>query len=149
MSLYLELGDDIEVSDQARDTAQKLHLQLDDNDGETCISAFTQYFMIQQNKMSMGLLDHLLPSKVRRAWQELIALLERSNRKLVLVKKKCISLQLYCPTSESVRDLEELCSCDQLVKAFTVYSEAVGEYAIKCLFRTSYVYEMRSPIQFK
>ncbi len=75
------------MSDQARDTAQKLHLQLDDNDGETCISAFTQYFMIQQNKMSMGLLDHLLASHVRGAWQELIALLERSNRKLVLVKK--------------------------------------------------------------
>ncbi len=111
-TLQIGLGGNVSISEQAKETANKLNIGIQETENtashEAYITAFPQYFMLQQDKIALNLLDDYLPVGVRAAWEELLALLERRNRKLVKVEKGSVLFQLYCPTQTALDDLEEV-----------------------------------------
>ncbi len=125
------MGPNIKVSEEAKQTAQKLHITLqeieDKPNDEAYIAALLEYFMLQSDKIAQGLMDEHLPNEVREVWEELLALLERRNRKLVKVERGSIILQLYCPTQAAVDDLEEVIDSVHFNEAVTNFYKTLGK----------------------
>ncbi len=128
--LCIEFGEDVRVSEVAKKTADKLKIVVDGNnnakESEMFITAFTQYFLYQHSKISLGLLDHLLPKGVKDAWGRLIALLERRGRKVLGINKGSILMKVYCPTEASLDDLNEIIDTGLVEKSFADFLSAVG-----------------------
>ncbi len=129
--LSIAFDDGATISDMTKLTAQKLNVCVDGNnntssEAELYITAFTQYFLHQHSKISLGLFDNILPAEIKDAWDELIALLEKRSRKLLAVNKGSILFKLYCPTSSSVDDLKELVETGLVNKAFAMFHLTLG-----------------------
>ncbi len=128
--LCIEFGLDARVSEATTQTATKLNIAVDGNnnakESEMYITAFTQYFLYQHSKISLGLLDHLLPPGVKDAWDQLISLLERRGRKVLGINKGSILLQVYCPTGASLDDLNEIVDTGLVENSFANFLSAVG-----------------------
>ena len=128
--LCIAFGLDARVSEATKQTANHLNIVVDGNnnanESELYITAFTQYFLYQHSKISLGLLDHLLPPGVRDAWDQLISLLERRGRKVLGINKGSILLRVYCPTGASLDDLNEIIDTGLVKKTFAEFLLAVG-----------------------
>ncbi len=71
-------------------------------------------------------MDNLLPVGVKKAWNELIGLLERGGRKLLDVDKGGLLFHLYCSSSAAVDDLNELIKTGSIKEALTTFLSTVG-----------------------
>ena len=116
------------MTDKARRIMKQLNIQSEANAStEMQATTLTRYLLYQEKKISMGLLDDLLPMEVKEAWEELLALLERRGRKLVEVTKGSITMKVYSPNQGSIADLQELAESGSLDKPLRKFLTNLGK----------------------
>ena len=81
--------------------------------------AFIHKLLLQREKIDRGQMKDYLESSVVTLWQDVLSTLENSNRKLLGVQGGSIIFKLFCPNTESLRELKD----DSWIKILTVKME--------------------------
>ena len=71
------------------------------------VLAFIQRLFLQREKLFLGQLTGYLESGILTLWQEVLSILENSNRKLLGVRCGSVIFTLFCPTLSSTRELRD------------------------------------------
>ena len=106
--LEIDVHIDSDVSQEHIETAIRFVVEpFNEKDAKKYIVAFFQKLLLQREKLDRGLLfDELKPSVVKM-WQEVVSSLEEKNRKLVQVDHGSVVFTLFCPTTDSCRQLQD------------------------------------------
>ncbi len=128
--LQCELEEAGEVTDSMKQLAKKLKINIalsnNTNVVEMYIYAFTQYFLLQNKKIEIGLLDNELLPEVKEVWIQFIGLLERRGRKVLDIKKGSLLFSVYCPTQTAANDLQELTQTGSVGRGLQNFLKEVG-----------------------
>ena len=146
--MEVELDSDSVVTQEHIDSAARFGIHLDNSnnliDAKKYVLAFIQKLLLQREKLEMGLLSEYLQSGIAKLWQEVLSILENSNRKLVDVKSGSLVFTLFCPTLHSSQDLTD----DSWIKSLTQKMEQmVKEMGENNTFVSSVVYQMKCKLK--
>ena len=108
--MEVQLDTDIEVPQEAIDTARKFGVELGDQpiEPESYVIAFLKQFLIQREKLEHGLLNQYLNQGTPWLWEKLLSSLEERNRKLLKVDTGSVIFTLFCPTEKSFLQLSNI-----------------------------------------
>ena len=103
----MELDTDVEVPQEAIETARKFEVELGPNptDPRSYTIAFLKQLLVQREKVEHGVLNQYLNKDTPPWWKRLLSSLEEQNRKLLKVETGSIIFTLFCPTEESFMQL--------------------------------------------
>ena len=111
MHLKVELDSNSVAEQEHMITAEKFGIPLRSRDvpieAKEYVLAFIQKLFFQREKLHMGLLTEYLQSGIGNLWQEVIATLENSERKLVDIHSGSLIFTLFCPTISSAQDIKD------------------------------------------
>ena len=106
----MELDADSVVDREHIDTAIKFGVELDPTgpvERKKYIVAFFQKLVLQREKLDQGLvMEHLKP-EIIKMWQEVISILENSDRKVLDIQSGSVTFQMFCPTKHSLEQLND------------------------------------------
>ena len=71
------------------------------------IIAFMKRLLLQREKIDKNLLEAYLSSSITKLWQEVLSSLEDKNWKLVNIQSGSLVFRLFCPTSDSLLQLQD------------------------------------------
>ena len=69
--------------------------------------AFMKRLLLQNEKVNKNLLEAHLNPVIATLWQEVISSLEDNNRKLINIQSGSLIFKLFCPTGDSLQQLQE------------------------------------------
>ena len=96
------------VSEEHIEAAIKFGVKSADvNDTKKYIIAFLKRLLLQREKLEKNLLNAHLNSKITKLWQEVLSSLEVTNRKVVNVQSGSLIFTLFCPTGQSLLQLQD------------------------------------------
>ena len=100
--------------------------------------AFMKRLLLQNEKLKKNLLEVYLNPEVTKLWQEVLFSLENTNRKLINISSGSLILTLFCPTYNSLQQLQDEKWRIDLQAKVEKLLKALGMYAMnKCIFKTS------------
>ena len=109
MRLKMELDSNCVVDQEHIDMAIKFGIDLSNLstpvEAKKYVLAFIHKLLLQREKLDLGLLTGYLQSGIAKLWQEVLATLENSNRKLLAIESGSLIFTLFCPTISSAREL--------------------------------------------
>ena len=109
MRLKMELDSNCVVDQEHIDMAIKFGIDLSNLftpvEAKKYVVAFIHKLLLQREKLDLGLLTGYLQSGIAELWQEVLATLENSNRKLLAIESGSLIFTLFCPTISSAREL--------------------------------------------
>ena len=109
MRLKMELDSNCVVDQEHIDMAIKFGIDLSNLstpvEAKKYVLAFIYKLLLQREKLDLGLLTGYLQSGIAKLWQEVLATLENSNRKLLAIESGSLIFTLFCPTISSAREL--------------------------------------------
>ena len=109
MRLKMELDSNCVVDQEHIDMAIKFGIDLSNLstpvEAKKYVLAFIHKLLLQREKLDLGLLTGYLQSDIAKLWQEVLATLENSNRKLLAIESGSLIFTLFCPTISSAREL--------------------------------------------
>ena len=76
-------------------------------DTKKYIIAFLKRLLLHREKLEKNLLDAHLNSMIAKLWQEVLSRLEETNRKIVNVQSGSVIFTLFCPTGQSLLQLQD------------------------------------------
>ena len=95
------------VSEEHVEAAIKFGIKSADvNDTKKYIIAFLKRLLLQREKLEKNLLDAHLNTMIAKLWQEVLSSLEDTNRKVVNVQSGSLIFTLFCPTGQSLLQLQ-------------------------------------------
>ena len=68
--------------------------------------AFLKRLLVQREKVDMNLLETYLNPEINKLWQEVLSSLEERNRKLINIRNGSLIFTLFCPTSNSLQEIQ-------------------------------------------
>ena len=99
------------MSQERTEAAVKFGVTIDNpNDPVTTqayVVAYFKHLVCQREKLERGLLVQHLSSSVAEMWREVLSSLELGGRRLVDAGHGSLVLTLFCPTSQSVKQLQD------------------------------------------
>ena len=111
MRLIVKLDSDSVVEQEHMIIAEKFGIPLHSRDipieAKEYVLAFIQKLFLQREKLQMGLLTDYLQSGIAKLWQEVLAIMENSNRKLVDIHSGSLIFTLFCPSISSAQELKD------------------------------------------
>ena len=114
----MELYPNFKIAQKHIDTAVKFGIDVGSltsaEEAETYVMAFIHRLLLQRDKIDLGLLTDYIDYGVTNVWQEVLSTLEKSDRKLVAIRKGLVFL-LFCPTINSTWGLKD----DSWIKTLT------------------------------
>ena len=95
--MEVQLDTDIEVSQEAIDTARKFGVEFGDQpiEPESYVIAFLKRLLIQREKLEHGVLNQYLNQGTPWWWEKLLSSLEERNRKLLKVDTGSVIFTLF------------------------------------------------------
>ena len=111
-SAYAKLRMDIEtdsiLSEEHVEAAIKFGVKTADvTDTKKYMIAFLKRLLLHREKLEKNLLDAHLNSMIAKLWQEVRSTLEDTNRKLIDIQSGSLIFILFCPTSNSLLQLQD------------------------------------------
>ena len=82
--------------------------------------------LLQREKLDLGVLDSYIPRDVKEAWREFLFCLEQSKRKLLDVTEGSLNFTIFCPTTESFKQLQQETWRNQLVEKLKHLITVIG-----------------------
>ncbi len=128
--LKIELDPSSTKSNKLEETMRKLDINLSGDSDPTVEASIVEtlnYFLYQREKIEAGILDDILPEGVKEAWEAMLAWLEDPGRKLVGIKEGSIVIKIYCPTAESVKELQQLAKSEAMKSAINKFLRSLGK----------------------
>ena len=137
----MEIETDSITSEEHIKKATHFGIELSDlpqMDAKKYIIAFVKRLLLQREKIDKNLLEVQLDSTIAKLWQEVLATLEDANRKLVNIHSGSLILTLFCPTYNSLQQLQDEAWRIELRAKVEKLLKALGMYVtIKCSFKVS------------
>ena len=100
-----------DVSPEGVAEAVRFSVQIQRNhkgiDVKTYVVAFFKKLLLQREKLDRSLLTEEIQPNIAQLWQEVLSILEERKRKVLEVKTGSIVFTLFCPTKESVKQLQD------------------------------------------
>ena len=62
--------------------------------------------LVQREKVDMNLLETHLNPQINKLWQEVPSSLEERNRKMISIRNGSLIFTLFCPTSDSLKEIQ-------------------------------------------
>ena len=81
--------------------------QIDAADVKQYIVAFMRKLLLQREKIDKDVLTNYLIPVITKQWQEMLSSLEESNRKLINIQSGSLTFKLFCPTKNSVQQIQD------------------------------------------
>ena len=96
------------VSEEHIEAAIKFGVKTADvTDTKKYIIAFLKRLLLHREKLEKNLLNAHLNSMIAKLWQEVRSTLEDTNRKLINIQSGSLIFMLFCPTSNSLLQLQD------------------------------------------
>ncbi len=92
------------------------------------VTGFINKLIRQKQKLDKGLLADRLTNDVGRKWQELLSTLEEKNRKVLEAKIGSLHFTMFCPTSESERQMKLQVWRETMLKRLRAFIRSLGEF---------------------
>ena len=132
------------VSEEHIEAAIKFGVKTADvTDTKKYIIAFLKRLLLHREKLEKNLLDAHLNSMILKLWQEVRSSLEETNRKVVNVQSGSLIFTLFCPTGQSLLQLQDerwriglQGKVDKLLNALGMYS--ILQYFTFCFTKDHY-----------
>ena len=103
IQIEMDMETDSIVSTKNVDTAIKFGLTSSDTvDARMYIIAFLKRLLFLREKNDKNLLEAHLNPKITILWQEVLVILEDTNRKLINIQSGSLIFTLFCPTYNSL-----------------------------------------------
>ena len=104
----MEIETNSVVSDQHKKEAIKFGIQPSDlTDAKKYIIAFLNRLLLHREKVDKNLLEAHLNPIITKLWQEILSILEETNRKLINIQSGSLVFSLFCPTKNSVLQIQD------------------------------------------
>ena len=104
----MEIQTDSVISEQNVKTAIQFGVELSSPvDTKKYIIAFLKKLLLQREKFDKNLLETNLNPEIIKLWQEVLFSLEDTNRKLINIQSGSLIFTLFCPTSNSLLQLQD------------------------------------------
>ena len=104
----MEIQTDSVISEQNVKTAIQFGVELSNPvDAKKYIIAFLKKLLLQREKFDKNLLETNLNPEITKLWQEVLSSLEETNRKLINIQSGSIIFTLFCPTGQSLLQLQD------------------------------------------
>ena len=104
----MEIETDYVVSDQHKKEAIKLGIQSSDiTDTKKYIMAFLNRLLLHREKVDKNLIEAQLDPVITKLWQEVFSSLEERKRKLINIQSGSLVFTLFCPTKNSVLQIQD------------------------------------------
>ena len=85
----------------------RIHHEDKSVDAKTYVVAFFRKLLLQREKIDRGLLAGEIKPRIAQLWQEVLSTLEERRRKVLEIQSGSIVFTLFCPTKESMKQLQE------------------------------------------
>ena len=109
IKLEVDIQTDSVVSKKNVETAKKFGVRSSDTvDPRKYIIAFLTRLLFLREKNDKNLLEACLNPKISRLWQEVLDILEDTNRKLINIQSGSLIFTLFCPKHHSLLQLQDL-----------------------------------------
>ena len=106
--LQMDIETDSIVSDEHVEAAIKFGVKtVDVTDTKKYIIAFLKRLLLHREKLEKNLLEAHLNTMIAKLWQEVLSSLEETNRKVVNVQSGSLIFTLFCPTGQSLLQLQD------------------------------------------
>ena len=106
--LEMEIETNSVVSDQHKKEAIKFDIQSSElNDTKKYIIAFLNGLLLHREKIDKSLLEAHVNLVITKLWQEVLSSLEDTNRKLINIQSGSLVFTLFCPTKNSVQQIQD------------------------------------------
>ena len=139
-SLCIQLKLDLEgaaVSPEGIETAVRFGVQIHHKDksvdAKTYVVAFFRKLLLQREKIDRGLLAGEIKPRIAQLWQEVLSTLEERRRKVLEIQNGSIVFTLFCPTNESMKQLQEELWARTLTTKLEELLQSLGKYFVSIL----------------
>ena len=106
--LQMDIETDSIVSEEHVEAAIKFGVKTADvTDTKKYIIAFLKRLLLHREKLEKNLLEAHLNTMIAKLWQEVLSSLEGTNRKVVNVQSGSVIFTLFCPTGQSLLQLQD------------------------------------------
>ena len=123
------------VSEEHKREAIKFGIKPSDpTDAEKYIIAFLNRLLLQREKIDKNLFTAHLNPVVAKLWQEVLSSLEETNRKLINIQSGSLIFTLFCPTRNSVLQIQDEKWKIELQKKMKKLLNALGIFSIFLFF---------------
>ena len=106
----LDIETDTIISEEHVNKAKQFGIDSPDlpqMDVKKYIITFLKRLLLQNEKLKKNLLQAYLNPEVVQLWQEVLSSLEDANRKLVNISSGSLIFTLFCPTYNSLQQLQD------------------------------------------
>ena len=95
------------VSEENIKSAIKFGIDSSDlTDTKEYTIAFLKRLLVQRKKVDMNLLETHLNPQINKLWQEVLSSLDERNRKMISIRNGSLIFTLFCPTSDSLKEIQ-------------------------------------------
>ena len=130
----MEIETNSVVSDQHKKEAIKFGIQSSDpTDAKKYIIAFLKRLLLHREKVDMNLLETHLNPEITKLWNDVLSSLEERNRKLVNIQSGSLIFILFCPTKNSVLQIQDEKWKIELQDKVNKLLNALGKYQINII----------------
>ena len=138
----LELETESSVSEEQFHTAVRfgVDLERDSTDVKKYIIAFLRALLLQEEKTKIGVLNEYIQSAIKTQWEEVLSILQGRGRRLVNVQSGSLFFALFCPTTDSIEQLQSRGWREKLTEALQILLSSLGIllYLVKeCVLKQS------------
>ena len=127
----MEIETDSDISEEHIKTVITFGIESSDLDAKIYSIAFLKRLLLHTEKINKNLLGAHLNPVIAELWQEVLSSLEERNRKLINIQIGSLILTLFCPTDDSLLQLQDekwrielQVQVEKLLKALGMLSES-------------------------
>ena len=104
----MEIETDYIISEEHKEEANKFGIQSSEfTEAKKYITAFLNRLLLLRDKVDKDLFTTQLNPVITKLWQEMLSSLEESNRKLINIQSGSLIFKLFCPTKNSVLQIQD------------------------------------------
>ena len=90
------------------------------------VAAFLTKLLYQREKIELELLDAELSDAIKESWRAVLSLLEGRRRKVIGLRSGSVIFTLFCPLTDSCKELEDSLWKDKLETALIQLFHEIG-----------------------